>query len=212
MARLRSNIGKFSKHAEITITKKLEKQTKDLVANMSDRIESELLNKYKQNVLLSFAPRSSQGQSVLEYNKRASEKDRADREQGITNSRAHRQKLTYHHTGLFLDSITTKRITDDLGRTTIQVSIEELTYPDPSGVKTQPRTTVDVYEYLTAPNGTQGGGYYPSGKDGNKIIYSYNYPTPHHLFEEQTREQMKGYLETLQNDIKAGRYRTRKRR
>ena len=37
-------------------------------------------------------------------------------------------------------------------------------------------------------------------------MWAYNYPTPKHLFEEHTREQMKGFLDTLETDIKAGKY------
>lgn len=59
-------------------------------------------------------------------------------------------------------------------------------------------TAVKVYKWLR--DGTKGGGNYWFENEEGEYPIAYNYSTPVHLFEEHTRLQIKGYLETL--DIK----------
>ena len=163
-----------------------------------------LLENYKENVLASYTPRSEAGLEVQEYNKY-----QKSREQKL-GTRLHKKKLTYRHTGIFLDSIYT-----EVKNKTVMVKIRDTQYPDGA-------TTTQVYEWLT--KGTEGSEKsYPytqtSGNDSTNpdnysTGWSRNFPTPRHLFEEHTREQMKGFLasfeENIKNDYKKRKYKRRK--
>jgi hypothetical protein len=84
---------------------------------------------------------------------------------------------------------------------TITVMIADVPYDAPYG---NAKSTVDVHTFLT--EGTQGGGeYLYEGEDG-EMKFAHNYPTPKHYFEEHTVGQMQGFIDSLEADIKSGKY------
>ena len=166
--KLRNNAGQFQKYATVYITKQLEDMAKELEVNITKVVEEKLLETYKNNVLLSYSPRSQKGREVKEYNEDP--------------YRAHRKKLTYHHTGTFINSIDT-----EVDNKLVKVIIRDNQYENG-------KSTTEIYKYLT--EGTVGGGTYPY-RDGGETKWAYNYPTPAHLFEEHTKLQMKGFLDNL---------------
>ena len=191
---IRDNFNRFQKYATINITKQLEKTAQDLEVNLTKVIEDKLLETYKTNVQQSYSPRTVGGMMDKLFNEQAKEAEQKDKEQGI-NARHRRKKLTYRHTGLFLDSIYTK--VDDK---TVKIMIADNQYPDGT-------STTKVHKYLT--QGTEGGGYY-SYQSENGETYARNYPTPKHEFEEYTQLQMMGFLDSLEGDIKNGKYNSRR--
>lgn len=100
----------------------------------------------------------------------------------------------YEPTGTFVDSIYTK-VEDN----TISVMIADVPYENGNN-----KSTVDVHTFLT--EGTKGGGEYAYISEDDGLQFARNYPTPIHLFEEHTIAQMDGFLDSLLNDIKDGKY------
>lgn len=104
--------------------------------------------------------------------------------------------MEYEHTGIFLESIDV--VIEDRA---VKVKIrDDKQYPNG-------KLPSQVYVYLT--KGTTGGGNYyfeNPNNEGETLLRAYNYPTPAHLFEEHTKVQMKGFLDTLETDIKKGKY------
>ena len=198
------NSSRWQKQAAVLITKQLEQIANDVEKDATEIIKDKLLENYKENVLASYTPRSEAGLEVQEYNEY-----QKSREQKL-GTRLHKKKLTYRHTGIFLDSIYT-----EVKNKTVMIKIRDTQYPDGA-------TTTQVYEWLT--KGTKGSDKpYPyvkvTGKDATdpnnySTGWARNYPTPRHLFEEHTREQMKGFLasfkENIKNDYKKRKYKRRK--
>lgn len=198
------NSSRWQKQATVLITKQLEQIADDVEKDATEIIKDKLLETYKENVLASYSPRSQAGIETQEYNDY-----QKSREQKL-GTRLHKKKQTYHHTGIFVDSIYT-----EVDNKTVKIKIRDEMYPDGA-------STTQVYEWLT--KGTKGSDKsYPyisvSGSDKtNPDNYSTgwarNYPTPPHLFEEHTREQMKGFLdnfgENIKNDYKKRKYKRRK--
>ena len=198
------NSSRWQKQATVLITKQLEQIANDVEKDATEIIKDKLLENYKENVLASYTPRSEAGLEVQEYNEY-----QKSREQKL-GTRLHKKKLTYRHTGIFLDSIYT-----EVKNKTVMIKIRDTQYPDGA-------TTTQVYEWLT--KGTKGSDKpYPyvkvTGKDATdpnnySTGWARNYPTPRHLFEEHTREQMKGFLasfkENIKNDYKKRKYKRRK--
>lgn len=182
--RLRDNANRFQKYTTVYITKELEKQAKALDFDIKQDVANKLKETYVDNVLASYTPRSVRGQEIKKYN-----------EDKYT---THRKKVTYRHTGIFANSIYTK-----IDKNNIKVMIRDEQYSDGA-------STIQVYKWLT--EGTEGGNSaYPyikmqgtSKSDPNNYStgWSRNFPTPAHLFEEHTKVQIKGYLDTLSSDIK----------
>lgn len=179
---LRDNIGRFQKMATIHITKQLEQTAADLEKDATVMVKDKLLETYKTNVLASYSPRSEAGIETKTYN------DYQKRREEKYKKRLHKKTLTYRHTNTFLDAVKVK-VEDKV----VKIVIDgDTTYEDGT-----PAT--EVYEYLT--KGTSGGDstYAYQTKDG--ITGARNYPTPRHLFEEHTKEQMKGFLDNLEGEI-----------
>ena len=191
------NSSRWQKQATVLITKQLEQIAEEVEKDATKIIEDKLLETYKENVLASYSPRSEAGQEVQAYNESRKQLEQKDRELGIK-SRRGRKKLTYKHTNIFVDSIYT-----EVKNKTVMIKIRDELYPDGA-------STTQVYEWLT--KGTEGSDKsYPyikvTGKDATdpnnySTGWARNYPTPRHLFEEHTREQMKGFLENFQGNIK----------
>lgn len=191
------NSSRWQKQATVLITKQLEQIANDVEKDATKIIEDKLLETYKENVLASYSPRSEAGQEVQAYNESRKQLEQKDRELGIK-SRRGRKKLTYKHTNIFINSIYT-----EVKNKMVMIKIRDEQYPDGA-------STTQVYEWLT--KGTEGSDKpYPyvkvTGKDGTdpnnySTGWARNYPTPRHLFEEHTREQMKGFLENFQGNIK----------
>ena len=191
------NSSRWQKQATVLITKQLEQIANNVEKDATKIIEDKLLETYKENVLASYSPRSEAGQEVQAYNESRKQLEQKDRELGIK-SRRGRKKLTYKHTNIFINSIYT-----EVKNKTVMIKIRDEQYPDGA-------STTQVYEWLT--KGTEGSDKsYPyikvTGKDATdpnnySTGWARNYPTPRHLFEEHTREQMKGFLENFQDNIK----------
>lgn len=204
------NSSRWQKQATVLITKQLEQIAEEVEKDATKIIEDKLLETYKENVLASYSPRSEAGQEVQAYNESRKQLEQEDRALGIK-SRRGRKKLTYHHTNIFVNSIYT-----EVRNKTVMIKIRDEQYPDGA-------STTQVYEWLT--KGTKGSDKpYPyvkvTGKDATdpnnySTGWARNYPTPQHLFEEHTREQMKGFLDNFASNIKdnyRGRRYKRKRR
>lgn len=191
------NSSRWQKQATVLITKQLEQIAEEVEKDATKIIEDKLLETYKENVLASYSPRSEAGQEVQAYNESRKQLEQKDRELGIK-SRRGRKKLTYKHTNIFINSIYT-----EVKNKMVMIKIRDEQYPDGA-------STTQVYEWLT--KGTEGSDKpYPyvkvTGKDATdpnnySTGWARNYPTPRHLFEEHTREQMKGFLENFQGNIK----------
>ena len=183
---LRDNIGRWEKYATIYITDALKEQAEAFDIGIKKVVKDQLQLTYVNNVRASYTPRTIKGQETAKYNKNPYNE--------------HRKKVTYRHTGTFANSIYTK-----IEGKNIKVMIKDEIYPD--GV-----STTQVYEWLT--KGTKGGNKpypYVSHSGNNKSDpgsyrtgWSRNFPTPAHLFEEHTNVQMKGYLESLANELENG--------
>ena len=204
------NSSRWQKQATVLITKQLEQIANDVEKDATKIIEDKLLETYRENVLASYSPRSEAGQEVQAYNESRKQLEQKDRELGIK-SRRGRKKLTYKHTNIFINSIYT-----EVKNKMVMIKIRDEQYPDGA-------STTQVYEWLT--KGTEGSDKpYPyvkvTGKDATdpnnySTGWARNYPTPQHLFEEHTREQMKGFLDNFASNIKdnyRGRRYKRKRR
>ena len=204
------NSSRWQKQATVLITKQLEQIAEEVEKDATKIIEDKLLETYKENVLASYSPRSEAGQEVQAYNESRKQLEQEDRALGIK-SRRGRKRLTYRHTNIFVNSIYT-----EVRNKTVMIKIRDEQYPDGA-------STTQVYEWLT--KGTNGSDKsYPYvkvvGKDATdpnnySTGWARNYPTPRHLFEEHTREQMKGFLDNFASNIKdnyRGRRYKRKRR
>lgn len=193
--RLRDNVGRFQKYATVHITKELKDIADEYKVNITTVVRDKLEETYKANVLASYAPRSMAGGEVASYNKRKKAEEKEAEEEHKVKTRLRRKKLTYRHTGTFLDSIDVVVEGDD-----VKVIIRDKKYPNE-------KSTVDVYDYLT--KGTEGDGestgdytYEVKGE----TEWAYNYPTPAHLFEEHTKVQMKVFLDNIRNELKDPKY------
>lgn len=187
------NSSRWQKQATVLITKQLEQIAEEVEKDATKIVEDKLLETYKENVLASYSPRSEAGIEAQEYNQY--QKSREAKE-GYKR-RLHKKKITYKHTNIFVNSIYT-----EVENKTIKIKIKDEIYPDGA-------STTQVYEWLT--KGTKGSEkpylyISVSGNSTDPNSYStgwgHNYPTPRHLFEEHTREQMKGFLENFQGNIK----------
>lgn len=186
------NSSRWQKYATVLVTKQLEQIADNLEKDAIKIIEDKLLETYKTNVLASYTPRSEAGLEVQRYNEYQKRLEKKDKK------RRNKKKLTYRHTNIFINSIYT-----EVNNKTVKIKIRDEMYPDGA-------STVQVYEWLT--KGTQGSEkLYPyikiSGTDTTDpnnydTGWARNYPTPRHLFEEHTREQMKGFLDNFEHNIK----------
>jgi len=192
MARVKKdNFNRFQKDFTINISKQLEQLAEKTETNISDVVEKKLKECYRENVELSYGPRSVGAAQDILFNNQAKQAEEEDKKRGI-NTRHRRRRVPYIHTGNFYESIDTERE----GKK-IKIKIKDIKYPNG-------KSTVDVYEYLV--NGTSGGGkYWFTNKRGERPT-AYNYPTPRHEFEEHTMVQMLGFLDSLKGDIKNGKY------
>lgn len=172
------NSSRWQKYATVMITKELEAIAEDTGVNVKLVIRDKLDESYKRNLTLSYGPRSHRGEKVRETHKR--------------------NTSTYTHTHLLEE----KAIDTIIDGNYVKVVVDEnVTYEDD---RNTPATK--IIKWLS--EGTKGGGkktgYY---KDENGE-WHYNYPTPKHLFEEHTRNEMLGLLASLKGDIRNGKYTT----
>ena len=196
---LRDNFGRWQKTAVVHITKRLEKIANDMEVDILEDVAEKLESTYKDNVLASYTPRSAEGYQNMLYNARKRAEEAEDRAIGIENPRRSRKKVTYHHTGKFLESI--KVVVEDRAA---KVKIEELVYDD-GKADGKSATTLKVYDWLTKGTNTKIGHNY-AYKTKNGISGGRNYPTEIHNFELWTKLEMKAFMEGLENDIKNGQY------
>lgn len=177
---------RWQKHATVYISKALEEEANLLDLNLKQMVKDQLQKTYVKNVRASYTPRSTQGLEVAKYNKEQAELDKK------SGGRSHRKKLTYRHTGIFANSIHT--VVDN---NVVKVVIKDEQYPDGA-------STTEVYKWLT--EGTNGSEktypYIKQQGDNYSTGWSYNFATPEHLFEEFTKIEMEGYIETLKSELK----------
>ena len=191
------NSSRWQKYATVLITKQLEQIADEVEKDATEIVKDKLLETYKENVLASYSPRSEAGIEAQEYNK--SQKSKEARE-GYKR-RLHRKKITYKHTDTFIEAIKV-----EVKDKTVKIVIDkDRTYKDGTPVE-------KVYDYLV--KGTDGGDRTYAYQQDGEIMGARNYPTPRHLFEEHTREQMKGFLENfkgnIENNYNQRRYRKRR--
>lgn len=191
------NSSRWQKYATVLITKQLEQIADEVEKDATEIVKDKLLETYKENVLASYSPRSEAGIEAQEYNK--SQKSKEARE-GYKR-RLHRKKITYKHTNTFIEAIKV-----EVKDKTVKIVIDkDRTYKDGTPVE-------KVYDYLV--KGTDGGDRTYAYQQDGEIMGARNYPTPRHLFEEHTREQMKGFLENfkgnIENNYNQRRYRKRR--
>lgn len=177
------NSSRWQKYATVMITKQLEQIADEVEKDATEIVKDKLLETYKTNVLASYSPRSEAGIEAERYNKY-----QKSREQKL-GKRLHKKKLTYRHTNTFIDAIGVE-VQDKIVKVVID---KDKTYEDGTPV-------TEVYEYLT--KGTDGGEGTYAYKSNDEITGARNYPTPPHLFEEHTREQMRGFLDNFEANIK----------
>lgn len=172
------NSSRWQKHATVMITKELEAIAENTGVNVRLAIRDKLDESYKRNLTLSYGPRSSRGVEAQETHKR--------------------KTSTYTNTHTLEEAIDT--IID--GEYVKVVVDETVTYDNND--RNVPATK--VIKWLS--EGTRGGGkktgYY---KDENGE-WHYNYPTPVHPFEEHTRNEMLGFLDSIEGDIRNKKYTT----
>ncbi len=172
------NSSRWQKHATVMITKELEAIAENTGVNVRLAIRDKLDESYKRNLALSYGPRSSRGVEAQETHKR--------------------KTSTYTNTHTLEEAIDT--IID--GEYVKVVVDETVTYDNND--RNVPATK--VIKWLS--EGTRGGGkktgYY---KDENGE-WHYNYPTPVHPFEEHTRNEMLGFLDSIEGDIRNKKYTT----
>ena len=180
--RLRDNAGRFQKYATAYITRQLQEVAEETGVNVRLVVADKLKEVYKDNVKQSYTPSSEEGKAIKAYN--------ADK------YNTHKKKVKYRHTGTFLRSIKTKIDGND-----VKIVIDEtVKYEDGT-----PAT--EVYEYLTKGTPDTQSIYAYTTKNG-EVFGAKNYGMQPHLFEEHTMNQMKGFLASLQGDIKNQKYST----
>ena len=178
---VRNNAGRFQKYASVYIDKNLRAITDGVGTDVEKIIADKLKECYKTNIEKSYTPKTTKGFEVIEHNKDPYNKN-------------NKKTLTYHHTNTLVDNIDTV-----VENHTVKAVLKDVPYKDG---KKEPRTTIDVYKYLTEGTGRNvGQAYlYKTAQGGLKI--GRNYPTEIHEFEEWTQLEMKGFLETLPGDLK----------
>lgn len=167
--------GQFTKGVSILITKELKAAADACDIRVKAVVKDALEQKYKDNVLASYAPTSDKGKEIAEYNK----------------THKKRQLVShYHHTGTFLRSIYAA-----IDGNTVVIKQRPLKYDDGTSVET-------VHEWLTkGTTKTPKHDQYYFKKDGKTILVDYH-PTPIHPFELNTLIDMTGFMDSLAADIK----------
>ena len=169
--RKQDTLGKFTKDFSILITKQLQELAELEELRVKAIIRDKLEGTYKYQVRESYTPATINGQKIQEYNA----------------NHKHKKKLTYHHTGIFANSV--KAVID---KNTVKVVIKDASYPDGA-------TTAEVYEWLT--KGTTKNpkkGSYPYLQGQNFSMY---HSQSIHPFEAHTLNIMEGFLNSLATDI-----------
>lgn len=173
--RSRNKKGQFAKGVSILITKELKAAADACDIRVKAVVKDALEQKYKDNVLASYAPTSDKGKEIAEYNKTHKKRQLA----------AH-----YHHTGTFLRSIYAA-----IDGNTVVIKQRPLKYDDGTPVET-------VREWLTkGTTKTPKHDQYYFKKDGETILADYH-PTPIHPFELNTLIDMTGFMDSLAANIK----------
>lgn len=169
------NSSRWAKHTAVLITKELEAVAEGTGVNVRRVVADKMKESYKRNLELSYTPRSVKGWETMLHN-----------DDPYT---THKRKLTYKHTNTLRD----EGVDVVIDGNWVKVVIKDVPYKDGT-------STVQVYEWLTKGTRSTGANYAYKNKDGS-ISGGRNYPTEIHHFEEWTRVDMQGFLETLKGDI-----------
>lgn len=182
MLRSRNSKGQLTKGVSILITEQLRAIAKDQENKVKKVVREELENTYKDEVFKSYVSVSKTGREIKNYN----------------DTHKRQKKQTYRHTGLFINSIKAK-----IDGHTVKIVIEDNAYDDGA-------STTQVYEWLTkGTTETPAKENYPyikkQGDDYSTGWAKYN-PTPKHHFERLTMARMEGFLDSVAEDVKNGKY------
>lgn len=179
------NSSRWQKQATILITKELQAIADDTGVNVRQVIADKLKESYKQNLKASYTPRSVKGWETMANN------DFSDKK--------HKRKLTYHHTNTLYDSVYAS-----IEGNYVRIRLRDNEYDKGAGHSV---SVEEVYNYLTKGTNKHIGVNYAYTADG-KTSGGINYPTEKHHFEDWTRLEMLGFLDTLNEDVKNGKYTT----
>lgn len=182
MANRMVNSSRFGKYATIMITKQLQAIADNTATNVRKDVANKLKESYKRNIKLSYTPRSAEGWETLTYNEDP--------------YRVHKKKLTYHHTNTLYDSVDTV-----IEGNYVKVKLKPKTYNKGAG---HTATVEQVHKWLT--EGTKGKNENYVYTDKYLSSGGRNYPTEKHHFEEWTKLEMRGYLDSLISDVERGKY------
>lgn len=106
-----------------------------------------------------------------------------------------RKTSTYNPTSPTLENAITTVIEGNY----VKIKIKDEKYPNGA-------STEQVHDWLS--EGTKGGGKKTGFYKDENGEWHYNYPTPPHPFEEHTRNEMRGFLDSLVGDIRNHKYTT----
>ena len=166
--------GQFAKGVSVLITKELKAAADDCDIRVKTLVRDTLEDKYKTNLLASYAPNSDRGKEIAEYNKTHKKRQLA----------AH-----YHHTGTFYRSIYAT-----IEGNVVLIKQRPLKYDDGTPVE-------KVHEWLTKGTTKKPKhDHYYFNKDGKTLLAEYH-STPKHPFELHTLEDMKGFMDILEADL-----------
>lgn len=179
------NSSRYQKQATVLITKALEQIAEDTGTNVRRAVADKLEESYKANLELSYTPKSAKGYAVMMHN----EHSKAN----------YKKKQVYRHKNLLRDSIYT-----EIDGNYIKVKIHDETYDEPH--KKNPKSTVEVYDYLTKGTNRKIGTPYVYNVVNGATIGAVNYPTEIHRFEDWTKLEMLAFLNSLEDRIKNGEY------
>lgn len=180
------------------ITVYLEAEAKDITEHVIPDVENKLYQLIQANMYHSFGPKSSRGKAIAERNakRRAQELD-----ENNIDPISRKEKNLYHSTGDLRRNVGT-----EVKGNTISLVVSE----DDYGEYNNAPTYDEVYNYLE--EGTDGSGDKTYGhKINGEHVGGYNYPTPPHLFEAHTINQIKGYIENIEHKINTKTYHKRRR-
>ena len=173
------NSSRWAKHATVLITKELNAIAENTGVNVRLVIADKLKQTYIDNLKASYGPRSLQGIATAEKYKSKSS--------------------TYTNT----HTLEERAIDTIIDGNYVKVVVDETVTYD-NNDRDVPATK--VIKWLK--EGTKGRGkktgYY---KDENGD-WHYSYPTPVHPFEEHTRNEMLGFLDSLEDNIRNHEYTT----
>jgi hypothetical protein len=194
-----------NKNKQVTknLTKKmtvhLEAEAKTITDQIIPDVEAKLYQLIQANMWHSFGPRSSQGVAIAQRNAKRREQEL---DENNTEPISRKEKNLYQRTGELREKVYTK-----VEGNTIKLMVRDGHYGnDPTSA-----TYSEIYDYLE--EGTKVSNppkKYFHIKNGEHVG-GYNYPTPAHLFEAHTINEIKGYIDNIEDKLGNKKYHKRRR-